>query len=231
MDTRQLERTLSALTSTLGDPTRRAIYLMVRNASDPVTATQVAGEFNIHANVARHHLDRLADEGYLEITRRRPEGKKGPGAGRPAKCYSATAKEIELQFPARRYDLLADLLIRVVHRLEPERAAEVAAEVGREYGIELADELDLPDKSSFDTALTTVQQAMIGMGFAVDTNADDRQLLMNHCPFGQTAVEHPEVVCSLDRGIVNGMMEVLRQKTETVVSPKAASGETCVTSL
>ena len=231
MDTRQLERTLSDLTSTLGDPTRRSIYLTVRESADPVTAAQVAAEFCIHANVARHHLDRLAHEGYLEITHKRPEGKNGPGAGRPAKCYTSTDKEIELQFPARRYELLADLLIRVVQRLEPERASEIAAEVGREYGVELAGTLELPDVSGIDSVLATVQQAMINVGFAVDTNTDSRQLLMSHCPFGRTAFDHPEVVCSLDRGIVNGLMEALHHATDTVTAPKETWGDDCVTTV
>ncbi len=231
MNTHQLERTLSDLTSTLGDPTRRSIYLAVRESAQPATATQVAAEFNIHANVARHHLDRLANDGYLEVTRRRPEGKNGPGAGRPAKCYTATDKEIELQFPARRYDLLADLLIRVVQRLEPERASQIAAEVGREYGVELAGTLDLPDEGGFEAALAAVQQAMVEVGFAVDANTNSRQLLMSHCPFGRTAFDHPEVVCSLDRGIVNGLMEALDQTTETVTLPKETWGEACVSTV
>lgn len=231
MNNLQLERTLSDLTSTLGDPTRRSIYLAVRESADPVTAAEIAAQFSIHANVARHHLDRLADEGYLEITHRRPHGKNGPGAGRPAKCYAATEKEIELQFPARRYDLLADLLIRVVQRLEPVRASEIAAEVGREYGVELASTLDLPEAAGFDSVLATVQQAMVDVGFAVDTNTNNRQLLMSHCPFGRTALDHPEVVCSLDRGIVNGLMEALHHATNTVTAPKETWGEACVTTV
>jgi predicted ArsR family transcriptional regulator len=204
---------------------------MVRAATEPVTAAQIAAEFSIHANVARHHLDRLTDEGYLEVTRKPPNGKNGAGAGRPAKCYTATDKEIELQFPARRYDLLADLLIRVVQRLEPERASEIAAEVGREYGVELAATLDLPDTVGFDSVLATVQQAMVDVGFAVDTNTNNRQLLMSHCPFGRTAFDHPEVVCSLDRGIVNGLMEALNHATDTVTSPKETWGEGCITTV
>jgi predicted ArsR family transcriptional regulator len=217
MNTSELERTLSDLTSTLGDPTRRSIYLMVRQSAEPMTAAHIAAAFDIHANVARHHLDRLADEGYLEVTRRRPEGQNGPGAGRPAKCYKSTDKEIELQFPSRRYDLLADLLIRVVQRLEPERASEIAAQVGHEYGVELAGTLELPE-AGFESVLAAVQQAMVNVGFAVDTNTTNRQLLMSHCPFGRTAFDHPEVVCALDRGIVNGLMEALHHATNSVTA-------------
>lgn len=231
MDRSQLESTLSDLTATLGDPTRRSIYLTVRESTEPVTAAQVAARFDIHANVARHHLDRLAGEGYLEVTQRRPDGKKGPGAGRPAKCYTSTDKEIELQFPARRYDLLADLLVRVVQRLAPDQASAIAAEVGREYGIELAGSLDVPEAAGFEDILSTVRQAMVDVGFSVETNATDRQLLTSHCPFGRTAFDHPEVVCSLDRGIINGLMEGLHQSADLVMTPKAAWDGNCVTTV
>ena len=209
MDTKALSQSIGDLTSSLGDPTRRGIYITVREAPEPATASQIADLFSIHPNVARHHLDRLAEDGYLEVTRRRPDGKSGPGAGRPAKCYTATTKEIDLHFPARRYDLLSELLVRVIERIDPGNLADIAADIGREYGSEIASEIGAPSESGFDTAVNAVALAMTGMGFATDSDADTRRLLTSHCPFADTAVKHPEVVCSLDRGIVSGLMEGL----------------------
>ena len=200
MDAKALSQSISDLTSALGDPTRRGIYITVRESPEPATATQIAELFSIHPNVARHHLDHLAEGGYLEVTRRRPEGKSGPGAGRPAKCYTATTKEIDLHFPARRYDLLSELLVRVIERINPGNLAELAADVGREYGKEIAAEIGAPEESGFDMAVSAVALAMTGMGFSTDPDADSRRLLTSHCPFADTAVKHPEVVCSLDRG-------------------------------
>jgi predicted ArsR family transcriptional regulator len=229
MDTQTLSQSIGDLTSALGDPTRRGIYIAVREAPEPATASQIADLFSIHPNVARHHLDRLAEDGYLEVTRRRPDGKSGPGAGRPAKCYTATAKEIELHFPARRYDLLSELLVRVIERIDPGNLSEIAADIGREYGKELADEVGAPEESGFDMAVSAVARAMTGMGFATDPDADTRRLLTSHCPFAATAVKHPEVVCSLDRGIVSGLMESLSddwRPVQVVSHPGAA--EDCV---
>lgn len=209
MDTKALSQSIGDLTSSLGDPTRRGIYITVREAPEPATASQIADLFSIHPNVARHHLDRLAEDGYLEVTRRRPDGKSGPGAGRPAKCYTATTKEIDLHFPARRYDLLSELLVRVIERIDPGNLADIAADIGREYGSEIASEIGAPSESGFDTAVNAVALAMTGMGFATDSDADTRRLLTSHCPFADTAIKHPEVVCSLDRGIVSGLMEGL----------------------
>ena len=56
-----------AVTSAFGDPTRRQIYLFARERADGVTAGEVAEHFALHPNVARHHLDKLAAGGYLEV--------------------------------------------------------------------------------------------------------------------------------------------------------------------
>jgi predicted ArsR family transcriptional regulator len=72
---------VSAITNAFGDPTRRGIYLFAREHAEGVTASQVAEQFGLHPNVARHHLDRLAAGGYLEVAVERAEG---AGAGRPS---------------------------------------------------------------------------------------------------------------------------------------------------
>ena len=51
---------VTAITSAFGDPTRREIYLWLRSLDDGATASEVAEQFDLHANVARHHLDKLA---------------------------------------------------------------------------------------------------------------------------------------------------------------------------
>ncbi len=230
MDTRQFDRNLGDLTASLGDPTRRGIYVTVREAPDGMTATQVADLFSIHPNVARHHLDRLASDGYLRVTRRRRAGKAGPGAGRPAKCYEATEKEIAVQFPPRRHELLSELLVRVVERVAPERGPAIAEEIGREYGREIAAEIGLPEQEGFDAAVSAVAQAMTGVGFDMAVGPGDSQLLTRHCPFGQTAADHPEVVCKLDQGIVRGLMEAVHPASRpVVVTPHGSPDEDCVT--
>ena len=126
MDSEAFDQQIADLASTLGDATRRGIYVTVRESTEPVTASQIAELFDIHANVARHHLDRLVGDEYLQVTRKRPSGRTGPGAGRPAKYYEPTRKNVSVEFPARRYDLLAELLLRVIERIAPDNAAEIA---------------------------------------------------------------------------------------------------------
>ena len=58
---------VTAITNAFGDPTRRDIYLYAREEVDGVTAAGAAERFDLHSNVARHHLDKLASGGYLEV--------------------------------------------------------------------------------------------------------------------------------------------------------------------
>jgi predicted ArsR family transcriptional regulator len=232
MQAHDFERTIGDLAATLGDPTRRGIYVTVRESADPVTAGQIAHLFEIHPNVARHHLDRLVDGGYLRVSERRPAGTRGGGAGRPAKGYEPTGKEIVVSYPARRYDLLAELLVRVIRRIGPDEAPDVAEQVGLEYGRQLAAEVggDDGDRSGVTEALSAVARAMMGVGFGITPDEDQQTLVTVHCPFGTTAAEHPEVVCRLDQGIVRGLMEVIGDREPTaVVTPHADPDEACIT--
>ena len=60
------------------------------------------------------HLDRLADQGRLAVEYRRPPGRSGPGAGRPAKLYRRTEDELAVSVPERHYDLIGGLLAAAV---------------------------------------------------------------------------------------------------------------------
>lgn len=228
--TDSLDRSIGDLASSLGDPTRRGIYLAVRQSPEPLTSSQIATLFSIHPNVARHHLDRLAEDGYLRVTHQRRSGRSGPGAGRPAKCYEATSKGVSLH-PGRRYDLLVELLVRVLDELKPAEIAAIAEKVGRQYGEELAASIGTPSDPGYEDALSAIVKVMSGAGFEVSADPDAHVLLTSHCPFGEAATGHPEVVCSLDRGMVAGIMGVMHQACTPVVIPHHQLDEDCVTQI
>jgi predicted ArsR family transcriptional regulator len=229
MDTKTLESRISDLTSALGDPTRRAIYIAVRESAEPLTTSNVAELFGIHPNVARHHLDRLADDGYVRVSHRRPAGKSGPGAGRPAKCYEASNKEVSVHFAPRRFEMLVEMLIRVLDEVAPENVGQVAESVGRAYGAELAAEIGVPEQPGYDGAVQAVARAMTGLGFTIDPDIEGQRLLTTHCPFGEAATSHPEVICSLDRGIVTGLFGALSYDCRPVLIPHKDLDDDCVT--
>src|SRR3989442_15569252 len=94
---------VTAITSAFGDPTRRDIYLFVRDAHRGVTASEVAERFELHPNVARHHLDKLAGGSYVDVSIERTEAAR---VGRPSKRYRVTDEHMTLELPVRHDDLL-----------------------------------------------------------------------------------------------------------------------------
>lgn len=228
-DAQHFAEQIDALTSALGDSTRRGIYVAARESAEPLTASQVAELFDIHPNVARHHLDHLVKDGYLEVTRRRPSGRNGPGAGRPAKCYTVTDKAIDLHFPERHPGLLVQLLLDVIDDLGGDTVADVARQVGRRHGERLAAEVGVPDQDGYEVAVSAVAKAMTGVGFTMSADTDLGRLITSCCPFGDQAIAHPHVVCSLDQGLVEGLLGKAEGCGLPTVKPHAALDEACVT--
>ncbi|MGH9150546.1 MAG: helix-turn-helix domain-containing protein, partial [Acidimicrobiales bacterium] len=109
---------IAAATSAFGDPTRRDIYQYSASHAGGVTTAEVAEHFELHPNVARHHLQRLAAGGYVEVFVERAEA---AGAGRPSKRYRVSQEE-RLRFPTRRDGLLVTLLGRALALVPAEQA-------------------------------------------------------------------------------------------------------------
>jgi predicted ArsR family transcriptional regulator/TusA-related sulfurtransferase len=78
-----------AVQRALAVPTRAGIYRRLRSSGEPMSAREAAEAFGLHANVARSHLDVLADAG-LVVTGQR----KQPAGGRPAKVYVAREQAV-----------------------------------------------------------------------------------------------------------------------------------------
>ena len=229
--------TVSAITNAFGDPTRRGIYLFARDEAAGVTATQVSEKFGVHPNVARHHLDKLAAGGYLEVAVERAEG---AGAGRPSKHYRVPldAKlDVSADVPVRSDDLVLSLLGKALAMLPADKAQAMAEEVGQEYGRAMAQGLTGPDlahgQRSLRSAMQAVADALSAHGFAAHADQRNNQLRIvnNHCPFGDIAIEHP-VICAVDRGMVKGMLAALYGDTDVNQLQSLPQGDTfCATSV
>ena len=221
---------VAAVTSAFGDPTRRRIYLLVRERSGGVTASEVAERFSLHSNVARHHLDKLAAGGYVDVFVARPAGS---GAGRPSKRYRVSAQAAGVVPAHRGDDLLVLLLGRALARLSPVDAEAMAEEVGEEYGRRLAGQMSSGDgQRSFRVALHAIADALTAHGF--DAHAEDRgdatAVVAEHCPFGDAAAAHP-VICAVDRGMVRGLLAGLcgdaPDAVPVVLSSRARGDDAC----
>ena len=221
---------VTAITNAFGDPTRRDIYLYAREGVDGVTAAGAAEHFDLHPNVARHHLDKLASGGYLEVAVERPEGAT---AGRPSKHYRVSDPGQPLELPVRQDTVLIGLLGRTLALLPSDQAEAMAEEVGAEVGRSMAESLGADEvHRSFKSAMYAVADALTAHGFAARaerTGGDQLRIVSEHCPFGGAPIEHP-VICAVDRGLVRGMLGALYGDTETDLSSSLPMGDSvCIT--
>lgn len=119
------------ITGVLSDPTRYYIYKYISQKHNYVTVQEIADEFNIHPNVARLHLSKLEDVNMLKS-----ETKKTGKGGRPSRLYVLSQDVIQLQFPFRDYQLLAQIAFNSLLSLGS--AGEKALyETGKQFGKEL----------------------------------------------------------------------------------------------
>ena len=237
---------VSAITDAFGDPTRRRIYLFTRDHGgvDGVTASAVALEVGVHPNVARHHLDKLAAGGYVEVVGRAAAGERR--AGRPSKRYVAVVSNaFHAGVPVRSDDLVLALLGRALDRLPGHVAEAMAEEVGATYGRTMAagltgDTLAVGQRS-LRSAMQAVADALTAHGFAAHMSSGAGEppdgglrIINDHCPFGTVATDHP-VICAVDRGMVRGMLSALYADGDDVAvataSSKARGDTICATAV
>lgn len=227
---------VEAVTSAFGDPTRRRIYLSVREHPEGVTASKVAERFALHANVARHHLDKLAAGGYVEVFVSRGAHQV---AGRPSKRYRVSARVPGIEAPRRQDDLLILLLGQALSLVPADQAETMAERVGEDYGRSMAGQLGVEPgvgqgggPSSFRAALHTIADALSAHGFAAhaEARAGSLALIQDRCPFFDTARQHP-VICAVDRGMVRGMLAGLYGQVApaSVASSRARGDDACIT--
>jgi predicted ArsR family transcriptional regulator len=153
----------------------------------------------ISRSLAAYHLDKLLELGLLEAGYARPAGRKGPGAGRPAKLYRCARREFLVQTPARDYQLLAKLLAEVADWAgEETRAAieESAREAGRRVGTAATAE---PGQAP------TPEELLRERGYEPFA-AEPGIMRLRNCPFDEIAGRHPALVCGLNLALIEGLL-------------------------
>lgn len=192
----------------LADPLRRRLYRFVARSEEPVGREAAADAVDVPVHTAKFHLDRMVDDGLLEVEFRRLTGRTGPGAGRPAKLYRRAAREFAISLPERHYDLLSEVLAASAAASVERRVPvdEVAPDVARNHGVRLGEEL-AATVGSAEGPLEQVASALDEVGY--EPRVDGARMVLENCPFDRIAREHTALVCGLNldfvRGVVNGL--------------------------
>jgi predicted ArsR family transcriptional regulator len=188
-----------AVLKALGDNTRYAIYLELARAQSPRSTSEVADSLGLHPNTVRPHLERMREVGLLDV-----EIDSRGSVGRPQHRYSLAADSPSLGLEPPAFPLLARMLVSAAASagISPDDAAAAGAEQGRA----------LAAAARRDRSCVRVLNGVLDeLGFdpATVDEGTAATIVFTHCPFRDVAEAHPEVVCHLHRGLVEGFLEQL----------------------
>lgn len=213
---------LAAGIGALSDDTRRALYEYVAAEHGPVSREQAATALGLRAHKANFHLDRLVEEGLLDVEYRRLTGRTGPGAGRPSKLYRRSEKEFAVSLPPRRYDLVGDILAASVTRASDGEPLDSALhESARGHGLEAGRAAPHGE----DATITDLAATLAEQGYEPHDHAGVLEL--HNCPFDALASKHTALVCGLNESYVQGVADGMECR-EADARLEPGDGRCCV---
>ncbi|POX56317.1 transcriptional regulator [Streptomyces sp. Ru71] len=200
----------------LDEPTRRRLYDHVVRQAGPVSRDEAAEALGLARQTAAFHLDRLADASLLDVVYERRSGRTGPGAGRPAKLYKRSAKQVTVNLPERNYELAGHLLAQALE--ESEVTGEPVRPVLHRKAHELGTQLAGPGQADAFAVLEA-------NGF--EPRRDGDAISLDNCPFHTLAREHTETVCGMNLHLLRGMLDGLAE-SGLQARPAPRPGHCCV---
>jgi predicted ArsR family transcriptional regulator len=204
--------------SSLDDPVRRRLYEVVCERAEPVGRDEAAAAAGVGRALAVYHLDKLVESGLLTASYRRPPGRSGPGAGRPAKLYTRSDREFAVTVPPREYELAARLLVQAVESDSSGRSRAALRDAARRLGAELG--------GRFQRGGADLEGALAGQGYE-PRRGEDGVIRLRNCPFHQLAENHRDITCGMNLGLIEGIVAGLgAARARPVLDP--APGHCCV---
>ena len=174
-------------------------------------------------------MRKLAGDGLLEVEFARRSGRRGPGAGRPAKLYRPAAREVAVTLPERRYELAAQLMARAIAdaRSEGTPAADTLRAAARGRGHVIGDQAlaEAGDSPSEAALLAAARSVLDQEGY--DTRADPGGLILANCPFGALTAVHTDAICGMNLAVMEGLLDRLSQLGLAAVCAPA-EGRCCI---
>lgn len=206
-DVAQQSKTALTPFAALADPQRRRLFLLVASTRHSVCREEAANALGLTLAAAAFHLDQLVEAGVLIAEYRRPPGRSGPGAGRPAKQYRALRAEHLFSVPERRYEIIAAVLAWAVADAEAnstpisKAVRKAASNFGRGIGVSVApfDDDDLCDD------MTRIGDLLAGLGY--EPRLEAGRLTTTNCPFAALVEESGDRVCQVNLRWLKGVLK------------------------
>ncbi len=198
-----------AVLGILAEPTRRALYEFVIGRDESVGRDEAAGALGIGRPLAAFHLDRLVAGGLLATEFRRTNGRRGPGAGRPAKLYRRAGTALEVSLPPRRYEWAARVLAAGFEGAGP-ATRKALVEAARASGRSLAAEQGsgASDQGAAPDGHQRLRETLRAQGFEPrEDRAEPTVIHLLNCPFEGVARTHRAVICAMNLALLEGLAE------------------------
>jgi predicted ArsR family transcriptional regulator len=214
----------------LGEPIRRALYRYVIAQRDPVDREQAAAAVGVAQHAAKFHLDRLTADGLLDADYSRPPGRGGPGAGRPAKRYRRSRREIAVSLPERRYELAGAVMARAIDAATAagEPVAQTLRDAATAEGRMLGEQARSAPGATRNSAASRRAVSDVLAEYGYEPHAEGDRITLANCPFHRLAGEHPDLVCGMNLDLISGLVGACeRSGLRARLEPE--EGRCCVT--
>jgi predicted ArsR family transcriptional regulator len=191
----------------LADDTRFRLYRYLGLSGRSISVRELSRRLSLHPNTIRPHLRRLEEAGL--VTREIRKGSGTQAVGRPQTLYAAA--EVATG-QGRDYRLLAEILAGLFReRRDILRATGLAREWGQYLIAKRGAKPGVRLPAGRNLAM--LQEAMAEAGFEPRFRREGGrsvEVTLRACPFRELLDEHRELVCSLHRGLVEGMLSSLK---------------------
>jgi predicted ArsR family transcriptional regulator len=175
------------LARVLAVPLRRRIFDLVAAADHPLAISELTAALGCNHNAVRQHLARLCAAGLVTET---SEPRSAPG--RPRLLYAPAVRP-------HPYAHLATLLARVV------RDGGTPRTVGRREGRASGPSSTVADRDAVD--VIEAEAAKLGFAPTRVEHGERVDIVLGVCPFADVAAGDPRTICSLHRGLVEGLAD------------------------
>jgi predicted ArsR family transcriptional regulator len=213
----------------LADPIRRDLYLYVSAQPAPVSRDQAADALGIARHTAKFHLDKLAEEGLLDIDFKRLSQRRGPGAGRPTKLYRRSSRQLSVTLPERRYDLAAQLMASGIDNTSAASGGVTDAvnAAAAEWGGAVGDQARVAagPRPSRERLTSCLWDALTEHGY--EPRRVGGTIVLCNCPFDALAREHTQLVCGMNLAMLTAVTERV-SKTRLTARLEPAPDRCCV---
>ncbi|MDR0285667.1 MAG: helix-turn-helix domain-containing protein [Propionibacteriaceae bacterium] len=180
---------------------RTHVIRLLRDSKEPLTVEQVAKRVGLPPNAARFHLESLVEAGFaVRMTQNRAT------PGRPRVAYLGT---LPTQTDEREqgYRLLSEILATAVASANGD-ADEWMYRAGIDWGRCITSRCDpecpLPETDN----LRGLVEKLDALWFAPElAGGDPPTLVLYNFPFLESTRRFPQVLCQLNAGLVNGILE------------------------